>query len=394
MKRRILLTTLIIISIISSSFLFALPVLAATTEYFVLATGSNDWDSTSTWSYNSNGSPTGAPVPDSTVNVLPSTSIATGATLADNGFDYCLSINWTGCINTPAFTGTGFFYTYGNVTYISAMTISQTYWYPSADGTLTTNGKTITCSYIFLNGGTVTQGDDCTTSANINAQAASGWNTNGHTLTTTGATGIDLTQSGGAAVVFNYSNSTVSTKAWNFTNTSSSGITLTSNSSSKLVITASAQVFQGEGLTYNGEIDFNGTGTTTINGANTFNNLVLPSGTTQTIKFPHAVNTTVVSCSLSGSAGHVHTLTTDSGTSTWNLVKSGGGTVTVSYCTISYSVASPSSTWYYDNHCTYNSTSGWSSLTAINSVLGVAYSNISSIMGVAISNINTVLGIH
>jgi hypothetical protein len=154
--------------------------------------------------------------------------------------------------------------------------------------------------------------------------------------------------------------SSVNVTCGTWTTATATSVALTTTSTSILTVTH-AGTFGGGSLVYNGTVNFNGAGTYVVTGSNTFNNtgLVLLSSVAQTVQFTDGTTTTVTACSLSGSAGNIHTLT---GTSTagWNLAKSGGGTVTVSYCTISYSVASPANTWYYDSHSTYNGTSGWS----------------------------------
>jgi ribosome-associated protein YbcJ (S4-like RNA binding protein) len=328
-------------------------------RYFVLATGNNNYSNTAMWSANSNGSPTGASVPTSADAILPSTSIATGATFYGDTPIYCASMDWTGATNSPTFNNANALFVYGNLTFISTMTLLGNNLNVIFSGTciLTTGGLSIPWAMILNRTTTVTLGDNLTisaTSSNSFRVWQGTFNSNGKNMVMPHTFSADSSQSG--AVVLNISGSQITCEDW-YVDTAN-GVALTVDSSSKIIMTGTT--FTGGGLT-NNEVDLNYAGIITIVGANTFANLVLPSGTTQTVKFPHGVNTTVVSCSLSGSAGHVHTLTTDSGTSTWNLVKSGGGTVTVSYCTITYSVASPATTWYYDGTCTYNSTSGWAS---------------------------------
>ena len=85
--------------------------------------------------------------------------------------------------------------------------------------------------------------------------------------------------------------------------------------------------------------------TSTISGSNTFAALNGTPATTQTLEFTDGTTQTVTASNLSGSAGHVHTLT---GTSTggWSLAKTGGGTVFADYVNITYSTV-PANTFYY-----------------------------------------------
>jgi len=326
-------------------------------RYFKLAAGNNNWSSTGTWCTLADGSDPGASVPTSADAVLPSSNIASGATLiVDTATQYGLSMDWTGVTNNPTLSMVNHLTFYGNCTFVPVGTMSRSgnkfIYFANTSGTaiLTTAGQVLYAVSINGNGGTVQLGDSlsCTylfvSYGKLDTLTKSIVATSSVSITGTGTRALDM------------SGSTITCATWDASVTTS--LTFTTNASSKIIVTG-ATTFNGGSLTNYKEVNLNGSGTTTITGSNTFANLVLPSGTTQTIKFTDGTTQHVAACSLSGSVGKVHTLT---GTSTagWNLVKDGGGTVVVSYCTITYSVASPADTWYYDATCTYNSTSGWS----------------------------------
>jgi hypothetical protein len=106
--------------------------------------------------------------------------------------------------------------------------------------------------------------------------------------------------------------------------------------------------FVGGGLTYN-IVNLTGA-TSTVSGNNSFSQLNLVPANTQAITFTAGTTQNVSSASLSGSAGHVHTLT---GAGSWTINKLGGGIEEESFLSLVNSNGSPASTWYY-----YTSTIG------------------------------------
>lgn len=369
MKRRIVLIIIICLVLVTSLFVFGTGVIAVGTKYYVLATpGNHNWNSTATWSDNLSGSPTGAVVPGASNDCLPSQTIVAGATLACGGSvgQTCKSLDFTGSdnggtTNITVTMGSSGLVVLGNLTFIANMTLTAsgtgfTVGNTSGTSTLKTGGLVITLP-ITINGvgGTMQLG---------NAYVASG--VSGYLTITNGifqCAGYALTTPGGIALAagatFDYSGVTVTNTGTFTANTSA---TVTSTSSSKLILNGTIVTIALGSHTYNGEVDINAS-TPTISGSNTFNNngLVLPSSVTQTIKFTNGTTQHGTNWTLSGSSGHVHTLTNTSGTSTWAIVKDGGGTVWADWVTINYSVATPtpSDSFYYGANSTFNSTSGW-----------------------------------
>lgn len=366
MKRRIALVTIICLALVSSLFVFGTGrVFAATTYYAVLVTGNNNWSSSTTWSINSNGIPTGAGVPGQGDTVYPSTLIAPSATLTVDINPQKVSVmDWTANGNTTAFTFTIANSTildfYGNVTFLGGMTVNGAGFLMdlATSGTqiFTTNGVTIGCGCVSTQaiGGTFRLGDtfygpNCV----INYGLAYGtFDTYNQTVT---CSSLTLTNSTNSYLTLGSSVINCSTFA--------AGTSGHLSAASSTINVSSASTFAGASKTF-GIVYLSGAGTYTITGSNTFGALNTNPLVAQTIKLLANGTQNLSACSLSGSSGHVHTLTTSSGTTTWTINYTGAGTITVSYCTISYSIATPSSpnTWFYDGTCTYNSTSGWTAI--------------------------------
>ncbi len=139
--------------------------------------------------------------------------------------------------------------------------------------------------------------------------------------------------------------------------------------------------FAGGGATYN-NIWFNrsaSTGSITITGSNTFNDFKDTGTAAHSILFTHGTTTTVTTFSVSGSAGNLITINSDT-TATHTLTKAGGGVISRDYLSIQHSVATPSSTWYAGTHSTNNQAtssagSGWAFSIPASSVSGTVYSD-------------------
>ena len=347
------------------------------------------------WSLASGGV-AGAAVPGSGDAVLCDSNsfTATGQTLTVNANFSCLSWDWTGTTNTPALAiSNGIALSvYGDVTFIAGMSTSagdsgSELKFANTSGTVTLRTNTLSLTFsVDRNGagGTTQLGDDLNSTAVYGLQVNRGiFNCNGHSVTCSGAVYI----LGSNTRTFNMSGVTVTCGTW--TATTTTGLTFTTDASSKIVVT-NATTFNGGSLTNYKEVDLNGAGTTTIAGSNTFVSLVLPSATTQTIQFTDGTTQHITTPTLSGSAGHVHTLT---GTSTggWNIVKDGGGTIFADWVTITYSAASPATTWYYGSNSTYTSTSGWA-LCALPTITLSAANPVGSTTATLNGNITSVNG--
>ena len=127
-------------------------------------------------------------------------------------------------------------------------------------------------------------------------------------------------------------------------NAVSTNFTLTP-ATSKIALTDTSVIgggFIGGGLTYN-DLEIGGTtGISTLSffDSNTFNTISSTKTVAHTILFSGATTTTVANWTVTGTAGNVVTIDSSS-TAQYNLVKTGGGNISVDYMSISRSNASP-----------------------------------------------------
>jgi ribosomal protein S4E len=123
------------------------------------------------------------------------------------------------------------------------------------------------------------------------------------------------------------------------------GMTLNANTSTIVLSTtsATAKTFAGGGLTYNNLVIGGATTTSTLtfSGSNTFTGTLSSTKTVaHTITFTSGITTTVANWTVTGTVGNVVTINSSTSTS-HNLVKTGGGNISVDYMNISRSNASP-----------------------------------------------------
>jgi len=189
---------------------------------------------------------------------------------------------------------------------------------------------------LLLTNGSLSAGTSNVSIPNGGFQAASNTNTRSVSI------GSGTWSIGGSGNAWLISNST------NFTATGTGTISLTSGS---------AKTFAGGGVVYSGiSLNQGGAGALTISGSNTFGDLTATS-VPSTITITSGSTQTFQNFTLSGTSGNLVTVT-PSTTSTYNFVKSGGGTVNVSYLSISYCAATPGSTWYMANSTNGGNNSG------------------------------------
>lgn len=113
----------------------------------------------------------------------------------------------------------------------------------------------------------------------------------------------------------------------------------------KLSATGSVNLeFGGYGKTFN-DIWFSGTttGSYSTTGSNTFNDIKIDAG--RTVKFASGTTTTASSYTIDGESGNLITIGATT-SSAHTLALTGGGKVQAKYCNISYSTASPATTFY------------------------------------------------
>lgn len=141
-------------------------------------------------------------------------------------------------------------------------------------------------------------------------------------------------------------------------NAGTSTIRLTDTSSSTLTFTGGSKTY------YKLWFDRGtSTGTNVINATNTFNDIRDTGTVAHSLQFAAGSTQTVTTFSVSGSSGSVISLIS-SNTAVYNLVKTGGGTISCDYLNIQHSVATPSSTWYagtnsVNNQAVVTAGSGW-----------------------------------
>lgn len=134
--------------------------------------------------------------------------------------------------------------------------------------------------------------------------------------------------------------------------------------SANILFTSSSTIlrqFNGGGKSYN-KFTTGGTGinTTRLVGSSTFTELASLKTEAHTWEFTSGTTTTVGAWSIAGTLGNVVTIKSVTAGSTHNLSKTGGGTISSDYLSISDSSASPASTWYAGaNSTNVSNNSGW-----------------------------------
>lgn len=193
--------------------------------------------------------------------------------------------------------------------------------------------------------------------------SAGNLNANGYNITT----GTFVSSNGNPRAI-DISNTTVTingtgTAAWNMT--ASGNATLQAANSTIIFANSSTTVRGmacGNSLTY-GNMVIGGADVAQFNfsGSGTFDTISTDKSVSQAIFFDSDTTTTVTNWGVVGTANATVSISA-AGINPFNLVKAGGGTVDVSYHTISYSNASPSNTWYAlftDNNNDGGTNTGW-----------------------------------
>ena len=300
---------------------------------------SGNWSSSDHWSLGSGGA-SGEVKPDTDDSVIfdaASFTIPAQVVTVDEA-SACLDMTWTGATNEPTLTlGIFSFTASGDVTFISAMTITNSGYGITFIGTsdLTMNGKRL--KYINVGGGGVTPGTvnflDAVSVGQL--QVSIGVLTTNNNVISIDEASFNITTAGAKTITLG--TSTITTPKFDY---SGSNLTLTANTSTINVIGTGA--FNGGNITTYNNINLNGSAHT-VSGSFTCAKLALPPGTTQTISFTDGTTQTATTLTLGGSAGHVHTLT-GTGAAGWNL-SVGAGTVSADYIDIDHSTAAGGATF-------------------------------------------------
>jgi hypothetical protein len=331
---------------------------AAKTVYWNL-TGTQNWSATG-WATTSGGSPAANNFPlaqDTAVfdNAGAATTVSIDAPWGVG------TVSMGGRTSAMTLSGSGEITVFGNWTYGTGVTASLSgptiFAIPSGTQTITSNGKSFFSvkTPIFLTTtGTIVLADALTTTATTFNEGVSiywAFTTNGFSVTTNsffnqntflpGDSVFTLTGTGG---IWTTNNSTI---------TGLANITLSN-------ATATARSIQLGTKTY-GTLTIGGatgSSTTTIAGTPTFSAITSTKTVAHTIVFPN-VTTTTAAWSVNGSAGNVVTLSRTGASGTFTLAKSGGGTVTADFLSISNSTATPGSTWTATNSIDGGGNTGW-----------------------------------
>ena len=331
----------------------------AATQYWVGGTGS--WSTAAEWGTTSGGAGGRTPLPQDDV-VFDANSFSAGSQTATMDMPRAgKNINWTGVINTPAWAKTTASTNYGSVTMVAGMTNSGTTAF-TMEGrgafTFTSAGLSFTNPLtIAMVGGTVTLQD----ALNIGSQGLSINNGTFDANDFNIAIGFFNSNATTTKVIYMGSGTwTISVAGGSHWLLNGTGTTLFAETSTIVSTPIGAKTFAGGGLTYN-NLTFSGTGVAaiTITGSNTFNEFKDIGSAAHSLLFTASTTQTIKTFTVSGSSGNVITL--DSTTATnFNLVKSGGGTVSSDWLSIDDSDATPASTWYAGANSTDAGTnSGW-----------------------------------
>lgn len=258
------------------------------------------------------------------------------------------SLNFTGYSGTLGqIVGTTIF---GNLTLstgmsLTASNVTMTFGATSGTQQITSNGKTMDFPISFNGvGGTFSLQDAMTLGSTRTMTLTNGTlNLNGNTCTVgtsfTTATGTkNLTFNGGTLVC-----PTASTTAFN--NASPTNFTTTAGTGTGTIsmTAATAKTFVGGGSTYNCTLNQGGAGALTITGSNTFNNITNTVQPASVLFTAGTTSTFLSGFSLSGTAGNL--ITIGSATAASHTLSKAGGTVSVSYCSISRSSATGGAIW-------------------------------------------------
>ena len=342
-----------------SSSVVAIRTIAFGTGNIIVTSTGTVWNTNAT----TNLTVTGTPVINVTNSTATAITISAGISAGISGLfnfnftagTYSLTITTGNCVNDLNFTGfagtvlNGTRSIYGNLTCSTGMTWatgSNTTTFAATSGTktITTNTRALNFPITFgVSSGTatwvlqdnLTVGSSRTTTLTFGTLDLNDKNfsTGLFSSTTTGSRTL-LMKSGTLSL-------TGTGTVWNAVTTN---FTLTSGTS-KIALTdtsSTARIFGGGGLTYNNlEIgSTTGISTLTFTGSNTFNTISSTKTVAHTILFTAGTTTTVANWTVTGTAGNVVTIGSDTAAS-HSLVKTGGGDISVDYMSISMSNASP-----------------------------------------------------
>lgn len=355
---------------------------------------SADWDGTAgtKWATTSGGAG-GAAVPTISDDVFFDANSGGGTDCEKTTNTDVASLNFTGF--TGIFRGAGTIDAIGSLTLGSGMTYSHTGSLQfTSDGSITSNGITITSNQIEINSGAVitlqdslvhtgtngiilTNGTLNANNFNVTCFLFNGSNSNVRTLTMGSGTWT-ITGSGTVWTIATTTNLTL--------NANTSTIKLTDNS-------ASNKIFSAGSLTYNNYWNATqGAGVCIMQGGNsTWNDFKIDAGRNQqfnagstfTISSLTAIGTSIDTIIITSSSAATHTLSDASGINT------------VEHCSISYSIASGGATFNAENSTDGGNNTGWNFInTAVKTVNGLAQASVKTIDALAIASVKSINGLE
>lgn len=340
-------------------------------RYWVWGTGNWDASTTTHWSASSGGAG-GASVPTSADNVIfdQSSSAANAAytvtiTATANCLDFTMDGPHPTDVNKVTWEGSSALNIYGSLNLLwGTAGITRTYsgvfnfLSNSTWKTISTNWVAIASNFVFNNATGWWTLLNSLTSANtviVTAWNFNSWNyditcnsfssSNSNTRTISLWSSVLTCTQLSAALAINFATVTGLTfNAWTSTVKITSGVSWT-------------VTFSWGGLTFN---NFWNASTwncvVLISWSNTFNQFKVDAWRTQ--QFTAGTTQTIADPVFVGTLGNVITIGSSTAAS-HTLAKSGGGTVTADYCSISRSTATPASTWYATNSTDGGNNSGW-----------------------------------
>jgi hypothetical protein len=331
---------------------------AAKTVYWNL-TGTQNWSSTG-WATTSGGSPAANNFPLAQDTVVFNNAGAATTVSIDANWGVG-TVNMGGRTSAMTLSGSGQITVFGNWTYGTGVTASLSgrtiFSITSGTQTITSAGKSFyaiaTPIYISPTG-TIALADALTTTTSGVAEGVTiywAFTTNGFSVTTNYFFNQNTFLPGGSVFTITGTGSCFTTL--NATITGLANITLSDATTTARSISLGTKTYGT--LTIGGAT---GSSTTTITGTPTFSEIASTKTVAHTIVFPN-VTTTTAAWSVNGSSGNVVTLSRTGASGTFTLAKSGGGTVSTSWLSISNSTATPGSTWTATNSIDGGGNTGW-----------------------------------
>ena len=332
----------------------------ATNKYWVGGTG--NWsDAANHWADSSGGAPGAGNLPTSATNVWFDANSFSGAgqTVTVDATANCLNLSFLNATNSPKFksaTGISTF-VYGDATFIAAMSTESTgdyIFFRGADSHLTTNGLTFNQGIAMgLADKKLTLLDNLATTFRVYFTVGT-IDTNGKTITITGATATDMYLDGAGAKTLTLGSSILNIKGWTYIG---STLTMTANTAT---INISGNCTNTNSLNFNGAtVNLTGA-TSTITGSNTFNTLGLTRADVQTITFTAGTTQTVTNFTRNAGT-QIKTLQSSNPGLQWSITKAGAGYIDLDYLSISRSTASPDTRVFYAgaNSTNVGNNTGW-----------------------------------